>query len=884
MDERVSSWRMIFALACVLLLLASVPPDLLLAPFGRSPKVYDAARPRPDQKLAPATPKVEPIREDRQEEEIALLPCLRLACDTHVRPREVGNRPFGSKAPNVFRLVSESRTSEVISVASRTARIEPNKSVSVPSSEESIPTVSKVNSSVEPEQVASFDRSKETPIILLSPPPRITKRRSYAELMEQFAQASSETTKDVPEHVIMLPSPPPGEVHHPAWTEPRSLLAALDQLQENEWAAGASERIREMGKAAPDQFADHLATLSRQHEQATTATTAASSMDRAAACNATAALERRLDVWKAMVAAGWPGKSVSPDASPDRRRLAAVAANIDDWLRNVPNHSEWADFLCLATIQQLAADEQTTDEALQNSSIRVLGRLMDISWSTEEESSLTAEPFAPYIAELRACADEPVDFGWLLKTLERFETSHNPQDAYRLARAVRTLKMSSSPSTRVVGETLDRHYRNANLMMRVRTEFLNRFVPQREAEYEWVHDVILGQPIHGNAKTESTVRFRTLPAEDMVLLALEVEGRVSSLTSADAGPAVLFNNSRSNYVTQKQIAINAEGITYQPSTARVYSTTRLRGMRTALDPIPLVGALMQDVVLSQHQQKKPFVRREVQRKVAAKARRRVDEEADPRLDQLSDKYRAEVLGRLAALGVTPELIDADTTEEGFIAAVRLAGNDQLASYGPPPVLDSDAEAAIWIHETALNNLLERARFNGKTFSTAELTKTLSGDSGSDLDESIAEKHGDVRVTFAPNRAVQIACEDGVIELTLAIRELVKPPRKWKNFFVRARLKPILEGKQIKLVRTGVVGLHGRKFRIQSQIALRGIFSKVFDDDRPFEVMPKDISEDERLAELQIAALTVRSGWIVFALDGEPLQVVNRPAVESESRR
>ena len=115
---------------------------------------------------------------------------------------------------------------------------------------------------------------------------------------------------------------------------------------------------------------------------------------------------------------------------------------------------------------------------------------------------------------------------------------------------------------------------------------------------------------------------------------------------------------------------------------------------------------------------------------------------------------------------------------------------------------------------------------------------------------------------------------------MAIKELEKPPRKWRNFYVLARLKPTVDGKQVLLVRDGVVGLYGRKFRIQSQIALRGIFSKVFDDDRPIALLPARFSEDERLHQLRIAALAVRSRWIVFALDGKPIRIADQDGIVS----
>lgn len=858
MDERVSSWRVFFALACALLMLASVSPDRLLDRFGQSPKVYDAVRPVPER--GTDSPPLPPNSAPRERvPEVALDPNFRLASVPRAAHRGAGTvvQNRGTGFPEIVQLVYQRRVSAGTRFQER-------------------PVVHTDSSNLESASVSPVDGLLLTdiPLVILNPPSQTVSRRSYAELMEQFGEDALANPLDHGwDRVVLLPSPPPGEVRAPSWTEPRSLLASLGRLDDSPWAARTSRLVESLRATGSDQFAGCLSALDEERRQAETAAVQAPLEQRAEFRDTAAALDRRVELWNSLAKAGWPERSVSPPPSPDRRKTVAAVDRVDRWLWTLSNRREWAAFLCLSEIRGLASDEHSHDAAIRAAARRALGRLIDTPWSPEERVTLAREPLAGFTAELRAWAEEPVDFGRLLKTVEQFEETRDPEDATRLAQATRALCMSASEATRGVGESLNRRYRNANFVLRVQTDFLNRFAPQREAEHEWVRDVILGQPVRGNARTESTVHFRTVPSKDRIVLALEVEGRVSSLTSADAGPAVLFNNSNSNYVARKEITIDADGLVYRPSTAQVDSQTRLRGLRTSLDPIPVLGALVQDMVLSQHQQKKPLVRREMDRKVAAKATQRVDQEANPRLDQLSARYREEVLTRLAAVGIVPELIDAETTEDGFIAAFRVAAGDQLGSYEPPPVLHADAEAAVWLHQTLLNNLLERMEFNGKTFTAAELTETLSGNAGGAEDaESIAEKHREVRVTFAPTRGVQIACEDGVVELTLAVRELVKPPKTWRNFFVRARLKPTLEGKQIKLVRTGVVGIYGRKFPIQSQIALRGIFSKVFDDDRPFEVLPANFSEDERLAELEIAAFAVRRGWIVFALDGAPMVV------------
>ena len=66
----------------------------------------------------------------------------------------------------------------------------------------------------------------------------------------------------------------------------------------------------------------------------------------------------------------------------------------------------------------------------------------------------------------------------------------------------------------------------------------------------------------------------------------------------------------------------------------------------------------------------------------------------------------------------------------------------------------------------------------------------------------------MKITFAAKDAIHVRCNDGRLEITLAIARLSKGPRRWKDFQVRAFYRPVVQGRSVDLGGDGIVQLIG----------------------------------------------------------------------------
>ncbi len=198
----------------------------------------------------------------------------------------------------------------------------------------------------------------------------------------------------------------------------------------------------------------------------------------------------------------------------------------------------------------------------------------------------------------------------------------------------------------------------------------------------------------------------------------------------------------------------------------------------------------------------------------------------------------------------------------------------MGSHTPRPQAPADSLASFQVHESVINNVVQRLGLDGRTFTLPELyghiARCLSRPQPADDPD-----HHDVSITFAAKDAVRVRFAEGRVELTVSIVKLAKGERRWRNFQVRAFYRPELGGRTAELARDGVIELIGQRLSIGSQIALRGIFSHTFSKKTPWNLMPERLANDPNLSDLGITQFVIDDGWIGVALGAQRLAA--RPA-------
>jgi hypothetical protein len=210
------------------------------------------------------------------------------------------------------------------------------------------------------------------------------------------------------------------------------------------------------------------------------------------------------------------------------------------------------------------------------------------------------------------------------------------------------------------------------------------------------------------------------------------------------------------------------------------------------------------------------------------------------------------------------MIAGETTEQRFVMQLRLAGEDQLGAHTPRPNANDDSLASVQVHESAINNGIQRLLLNGRTFTLPELSQYVATRLNRPAPWETDPDQEDVKITFADTDAIVVRCQNNRVAITLSIARLSKGPRKYKNFQVRAFYRPEVNGRSAQLVRDGAIQLPAH-MSIGQQLVLRGVFSHTFSKDRPFELVPEQILKEPKLSDAAITQFVIDDGWVGISL-------------------
>jgi len=595
------------------------------------------------------------------------------------------------------------------------------------------------------------------------------------------------------------------------------------------------------------------------------------------------ALARRLEVWSHCRKLMPTGETTHHEQELAATKIQRYATDILAMVSQHPSGEAWSDYLLLDSLQTLTSStELAPKNERQDLAKRILRRVDQSKLSPQQANFVEGMPVDLLNDELRRWAVESVDVPAMLEAMENQEKTTLPTDARRLTMVCRQLAASVDPKQQALAEVLQRHYRNANARLAVSVELMNRMMPSSRSETGEVSDHILGVPVQGQSVTKSRLRMKLLPHRRRLRFAFEVDGDVLSETTSRSGPATIYSRGRSIFRADKTVQIGPRGTRTWPAVANVNSDSDLQGIETSYDPVPLIGAIAQSMARGQYGSKRGDALAEVDAKVSAEARHRLDREVESQMEKFKADFSQRLLMPLEKISLKPEPIEMRTTGKRLIARVRIATDDQLAAFTTRPRAPSDSLLSMQLHQSVPTNAISQFDLDGRRFSLHELHAWIAEKldrTDMEIPDDLPE---DVRVKFADHDAVQVRFVDGLAEVQLKIAKLSARRSHWRHFTVRARYEPAHDGIDATLVRKGSISLSGARLNTRAQIVLRGAFAKVFTKSRPIHLISESLVNDARLKDLRVNQFVINDGWIGVAIG--PERVDNQTVHESDLAR
>ncbi len=495
------------------------------------------------------------------------------------------------------------------------------------------------------------------------------------------------------------------------------------------WAATAGRLLSEVcgEPATPPRPTSVVLAELRHHSQAGEAL-AGSTQDvrmESQMLRAQYALARRLDIWERVVSLS---AKAPPDAEAAAQRMPLALEAVESLTRAQQEGTAWRDYLLLPRLRHLVGrDSNASPDERRKIARHALARLSNLRMSREQRRFIDEKAVADFRAELQHWAAEPVDNQELLVDLERYERTGSALDAQRLASNCRSLCWSADPASQQLGARIEEHYRNANVRLAVSQAFLSRFLPQPEAIVAPVRDTIAGAQVEGRSTTYTKLALLMIPDRNRLRLGIEAHGTVQSNTAATSGPATFYNSGESQFIARKLLlsrtarTVDLSGHVRSGKHAAEASLdgNRFRS-RAALERGRAKHCPLRARRNAGH---RPCRSRTKDSRSGAQTSSTL--KSSPSCCRPCRNSTSEFATRSSNWGWSRRRSGASTSEDRAVMRFRLAGQEQLAAYTPRPRAPSDSLVSLQVHQSALNNALERLELDGRTFQLPELFEHLA---------------------------------------------------------------------------------------------------------------------------------------------------------------
>jgi hypothetical protein len=456
----------------------------------------------------------------------------------------------------------------------------------------------------------------------------------------------------------------------------------------------------------------------------------------------------------------------------------------------------------------------------------------------------------------------------LLDALEHFEQSSTPAVAANVTTAVAAIKATSFTRAKDLVKAVGDHYLAPNVRVAVHQRFVERMLPEATVDSGPMQDFVLGKKVRGTRTIEQSTSVRFIPDVDEIRFELLVSGEVDSRTVTEAGPVAIHSRGAASFTVRKPVSLSLAGLAFGQATGRASNDSRLAGIQTNFDGVPLMGPLMRNIARSQVDGNRAEAEREVNGKIIVRACREVDQQAEPKFAEMADRIRTRLWEPMVRLGLEPQPVALETTDSQATVRLRLAAAGQLAAHTPRPRAPADAMLSMQVHQSSLNNACDRFDLAGRSFEVQELIREVCGRLGVEpkLPDDMPEG---VKITFATEQPLRVECRDGLIHVRIAIDALESGRRDWYDIVAQVSYRPRAAGLQVSLEREGPVQLSGPNQQGRLEIPLRTIFGKIFPKERPIPLLPATIVDNPRLTAAKAVQTTCADGWFALALAEQP---------------
>ena len=594
-------------------------------------------------------------------------------------------------------------------------------------------------------------------------------------------------------------------------------------------------------------------------------------------------LKRRLDVAEAVLGTmDLPATAWQSRQAQTARDVTNAAVSLSNNLNSVSTGAGWKTYLKLS---DLLTALNTRDGAKINAAAAETQTLLANAPTDEVTQKFVARP--DFVALRNALANHAGAVAGgaegqpqlrqvatdLLNAIERHEEEPSSEAGRAVRNAYARLAAVTPDGGARIVDALRSNYFNHNIRLFAPESFLNRFISETRRDSSGINEQVEEAQVSGAQTTYTTVGVDVQPSANSALMTLVVNGNVASntLASTDQAQVSIYGTARFN--AQKSLYFDGERFAFGQTMVGAQANNQITNIDTKYDGIPIIRRIAQnkawEVAGSRQAEGEAMVVNRIRGMVASQLDGQINQEFGP-TGEVPTRLNT-LISALRRKDLFPSPLQWSSTNTDVRMSGRVMGAAELGGTEPDLTQVNPRGVTLMVHQSAVNNGLDRLGFAGQTLSDDELVKKLQGhlsdllgkpvDLMSGKPKKASDENAARMLAFDGQDPVRVAFIDDTIELTIRAGLKQEGREEIPPHLIRVPLT-------VKAVNEGILLTPGNVSvetidKQDSQAVRAGVIKKKIEEAIPEQLLKRSVSmqRGNRMMTLAVTRLRAVDGWL-----------------------
>ncbi len=439
-----------------------------------------------------------------------------------------------------------------------------------------------------------------------------------------------------------------------------------------------------------------------------------------------------------------PQKAATARIDAARQEIAKSVKVLESDLKSLKNGQAWLSYVRSADIVKLVGEKKAAQEALPVLSAVQQKLSPSDTMSPEIRKFLDREQLVALRSSLdnfvrvAAAVDQPVnleklhaELANLVSAVEKYEENPSTTEASAVRKAFEAARKLTADGGNLLAQAMSTHYFNYNLRVVLSEGFLSRLIGEASSKQGPVDDFILGAKVDGAQSTTTTPGIDMKSSNNGVKFHLTLNGVTQSNTQGVTDQATVFTSGYHSFTAWKPISFDGNKFVTSPADISVYPNNTTTGVQTGMSGVPIFGGFADGVARRKVGEKRAESEAIASQRLSSRVLPEFNKEVDKKITELNQKVESDVNARLRQMELMPSATSYRSTDSEMRAYTRLMADHELAGGDGPFASVPSKGFIVGLHESLLNNSIDRLKFAGRTMSEDEV-KTEIEKSFSDL--------------------------------------------------------------------------------------------------------------------------------------------------------